>query len=504
VVSVEITMRAMRAIGLTTIGLGWAGLTLISGCFHYEDDCLAAHDCPPSDGGVPPDCDPRKTSSPIADACGVFVSPSGSDGNAGTKEKPLKSFKAALAKGTTIYACAGATAYSEAVTIGKQATIFGALDCAKGWVYDAGKKTRLTAATDSVPLTIASGSDGAEVSDFAITAATATKDGGSSIAALVSGVTVTFARCDLVAGDAKDGLAGMSGGAQEAQADPGLAGDDAAKGTQNGGAGGVNAVCVLTGGKGGDGGQNPNGDGNDGTQGDGNMGGAKGTGQTMAAACNNGVNGGLGATPGFGPGASGIGSLDAGGYHGGDGQPGMDGTPGKSGGGGGGSKASATVHGAGGGGGGAGGCGGKLGAGGKAGGSSIALVSVGAKVTMTSCTVKSGKGASGGAGGDGQFGQQGGAAGIGGMGGTVSDACNGGKGGKGGDGGDGGGGLGGHSFGIAATGTAPMLDAATKSAITPGPKGTGGKGGNMDASMNHGADGMAAACWDFAANAACK
>jgi hypothetical protein len=48
------------------------------------------------------------------------------------------------------------------------------------------------------------------------------------------------------------------------------------------------------------------------------------------------------------------------------------------------------------------------------------------------------------------------------MGGTVTDACNGGKGGKGGDGGSGGGGLGGHSLGIAVTGTAPTLDAATR------------------------------------------
>ena len=96
-------------------------------------------------------------------------------------------------------------------------------------------------------------------------------------------------------------------------------------------------------------------------------------------------------------------------------------------------------------------------------------------------------------------------AGLGGAGSmSVADACNGGKGGKGGDGGNGGGGLGGHSFGIAATGTAPALDAATQKAVTPGPKGTGGLGGNMDASMNHGADGMAAACWDFGAKVACK
>jgi hypothetical protein len=39
----------------------------------------------------------------------VFVSPVGDDGNPGTKAKPLKTLKAAMAKGSTIYACAGAT-----------------------------------------------------------------------------------------------------------------------------------------------------------------------------------------------------------------------------------------------------------------------------------------------------------------------------------------------------------------------------------------------------------
>ena len=83
-------------------------------------------------------------------------------------------------------------------------------------------------------------------------------------------------------------------------------------------------------------------------------------------------------------------------------------------------------------------------------------------------------------------------------------ACAGGKGGDGGNGGNGSGALGGHSLPIAAVGTSPMLDAATKAASTPGTKGAGGKGGQMDASMNHGADGIAAACWDFMSKAACN
>jgi hypothetical protein len=507
-------MRRVHGIATAMVLVGVTVLGHSAGCIINEPiDCeTALVGCPTTGsassstgtgGGTPQGCDPSKNAKPVADTCGVFVSPTGDDGAAGTKAKPLKTIKAALAKGATIYACAGTMPYAEAVTIGKPATLFGALDCAS-WGYDASKKSQLTANADAVPLTIGSKGDGAEINDFAITAASATKDGGSSIAVLVNAAMVSFVRCDLVAGDAQDGVAGMSGGTQATQAAPGLPGDSAGTtGTQNGGNGGLNAVCSLSGGKGGGGGVIQNGSGGDGAPGDGGNGGAGGIGDT-GSGCSTTANGSNGTAGPFGSGASGIGTLDASGYHGSDGQAGTDGPNGKSGGGGGGSKASTTVHGAGGGGGGAGGCGGKHGEAGKGGGSTIALVSVGATVTMTSCTLKAGKGASGGAGGDGQFGQQGGAVGPGGMGGTVADACNGGKGGKGGDGGPGGGGLGGHSLGIAAAGTAPVLDAATKSAITPGAKGIGGKGGNMDASMNHGTDGMAAPCWDFGSNAACK
>jgi hypothetical protein len=48
-----------------------------------------------------------------------------------------------------------------------------------------------------------------------------------------------------------------------------------------------------------------------------------------------------------------------------------------------------------------------------------------------------------------------------------------------------------------------MLDAATKMAVTPGLAGSGGAGGSADVNMNHGGNGVAAACWDFTANAAC-
>ena len=91
-------------------------------------------------------------------------------------------------------------------------TLYGALDCTKGWAYDASKKTALTATADAVPLTLSASATGAVVSvfDFAITAADASAAGGSSIAVLANGVTATLTRVDLVAGKGADGAVGVA------------------------------------------------------------------------------------------------------------------------------------------------------------------------------------------------------------------------------------------------------------------------------------------------------
>jgi hypothetical protein len=507
-------MRAFAALGVS-IGSAVALSVLSSSCYHFEDDCHNIATCPPGTGssssstgatsssGGHLNCDPTRGA--IDATCGVFVSSSsGDDGNSGTQGAPLKSMAAAMTKtgAGRVYACG--EIFTEAVTVTSGTTLHGALDCANGWVYDPQKKTVLTAAAGDVPLTLTSTVVGAEVLDFKIAAADATAVGGSSIAVVADHATATFTRCDLVAGNASDGGPGVSGGAQAMPADPGLNGKDAGTmGALTGGSGGANVVCSLQGGKGGDGGLIPNANGSDGAQGDGTQGGAKGDGDT-GSGCTPGGQGSNGINGPFGPVMLGIGSIDGSGYHGIDGQPGMNGSNGTSGGGGGGSKAMNPEHGAGGGGGGAGGCAGNHGGAGTAAGSSIALISLSASVSLVSCTLGAAKAGNGGGGGDGQKRQLGGAAGTGGNGATAASGCNGGKGGDGGNGGNGSGGLGGHSLGIAATGTAPVLDAATKAATTFGAKGTGGKGGNMDADMNHGTDGMAAPCWDFAADAACK
>jgi hypothetical protein len=520
----KLTMRAMIWMSGAVVLASLAGAYAL-GCSAEANDCDRTLECAyyykgtggstsssstgeGGTGGTPSTCIPSESDDPVAGSCGVFVSSSlGADDTAadrGTQAKPFKTIGAALMKSdvTRVYACA--ESFSESVVVSSAVELYGAVDCLKGWAYDPSKKTTLTAAQDTIPLTLGNPVGLATVEDFAISAVAAKGAGGSSIAVLANGSTASLTRCDLTAGDATAGDPGVNGGAQEVQAEGGAKGDDAgAAGTFAGGAGGKNIVCSLQAGKGGDGGV-LGGDGSDGTQGDGNMGGTKGIGDT-GAGCTPGGQGGNGGKGAFGPGAQGTGSMSKTGYQGVDGDVGLDGGNGKSGGGGGGSKASATVHGAGGGGGGAGGCGGKHGTGGKAGGSSIALASVEANVILAECKLSTGKGGAGGKGGDGQFGQLGGKNGDGGTGNMgVVDGCIGGKGGSGANGGNGGGGLGGHSLGIAVTGSAPTLDDATQKSITPGAQGTGGPGGNLDADMNHGAPGMAVQCWDFGTGKECS
>jgi hypothetical protein len=456
-------------------------------------------------GGPPGECVPSESSAPVDDACGVFVSQSlGDDGNAGTKSAPFASLEAAIAasNGKPVYVCG--EAFHHPFYVNSPVTLYSGLDCTNGWVYDATKRALGQVSDDQIALGVGSEAIGAKFYDFYFGTPGNGVPGHSSIGAIVrAGATVSFTRCYFSAGWAHvPGFPGDYGGPSEAPADLGETGGDAGitgVGSLLGGGGGFNDVCSLTGGKGGDGGDTSS-DGLDGTAGDGGNGGIKGMGDS-GAGCTPGGAGDDGAAGLSGAGSSSIGELPLNAQLGGDGADGVDGTPGRSGGGGGGSKATASVHGAGGGGGGAGGCGGRGGQGGKRGGSSIALVSIDATVTLIDCQLSSGQGADGGTGGDGQPGQPGGTGGIGSAG--VGAACDGGNGGKGGNGGNGGGGRGGHSLGIAFTGTMPVLDDATKNAIEFEAAGLGGLGGSLNVDMNHGADGIAAKCWDFSANATC-
>ncbi|MFT3769632.1 MAG: PGRS family protein [Minicystis sp.] len=505
--------------------LGMVAVAHASGCIvpaHLDDcDYYPGATCGTTgtgggggDGGPPPGCVPNESTEPVANACGVFVSSSlGDDANVGTKDKPLKTLGAALtkAKGKPVYACG--ESFSEAVAIGESAMLYGALDCTKGWAYDASKKTQLSADADAIPLTVTKATTSAEVLDFAITAADAMKDGGSSIAVLVAQAAVSFTRCDVTAGSGKAGLSGAPYQMPAQVGSDGNPGNAACSANSIIGADSVANACGngdSISGIGGTGTTNSGGAGSPGEP-QGSMNGGAGENATMA--CTAGTKGDDGSPGSAGTGATGIGTLSASGYTGASSGNGGIGKPGQGGGGGGGAKGgggagmcpAGTTGGASGGSGGAGGCGGLGGHGGMPGGASIALVSLDATLSFASVTLKAGSGGAGGDGGAGQLGGDGGKLGAGGKAKptypNLNDACAGGPGGKGGDGGKGGGGLGGHALGIAATGKALAM---TGVVFTKGTAGTGGKGDNTNGNMGDGAMGIAADCWDFAANATCK
>jgi hypothetical protein len=467
------------------------------------------------EAGPPPSCIPSQNSTPVDDTCGVFVSSTKGDDTTGkgTKEAPYKTIKTALAKGSTIYACAGTAPYSEAVTLSTAVTLFGALDCAT-WAYSATTKTQLTAPSDSVPLTLASTASGTAVEDFAITAADATTLGGSSVAVLDNGADLALTRCDLTAGKGADGAAGVTpsgsglqGASAPAPSTPGALDGCGSATAVLGGAPG-DSMCGSTdtsGGSGGNGQNQPAGgaasDAQPQPQPNATAGadGKAGNPETTAPCTNGdpGANGLDGAMPGTG--ATGIGDLAVTGYQAPTATAGQSpGTNGYGGGGGGGaSKCVNGFAGPAGGGGGAGGCGGQPGGAGQSAGSSFALVSISAAVTLASVTLTSVNGGAGGVGGDGQPGGQGG---IGGNPGSSNGdgsvrACSGGAGGQGGRGSSGGGGLGGHSASIAFTGTAPMQTTVT---IQHGNGGAGGIGGDKNMSTGVvGGNGLGCATLDF-------
>ena len=487
-------------------GVGCDGLW-----YHIENDCELLRTCPHfltsgTGGGTPAVCVPNENESAVDDACGVFVSGSGSDENAATKEAPVKTLAAALALAERgkrrVYACA--EMFEEAVEVTHDVTIYGGLDCASGWGW-AGeqRKTVLTAEAGAIPLVVRGG--GAEatvrVEDVHVQARGIEPEdvalaGASSIAALAEEVNVELARCVLEAGDAG---AGAEGALHETSAIGGIEGNrgkEACSADLVVPGGEVKNDCGTPedasddsfGGAGGIGQANTGGAGSKGTPGTKLNGGAGEEEAPMV--CSEGTPGENGTDGMPGAGASGLGELSASGYVGAAGRDGVKGTTAQGGGGGGGAKGGvgadkctdeALAGGASGGSGGAGGCGGAGGRGGGAGGASIALISLNAALSFEEVTLKTGHGGTGGKGG---AGQEGGAGGAGGPGGTkpegamaLHDACAGGPGGKGGVGGPGGGGRGGHTLGIAYKGAAPAVEGAT---VELGEAGPGGAGANAE------------------------
>ncbi len=195
-----------------------------------KPDVIVAEAAPdavvPVDTGTPDTAKPCDNSkSPLEDVCvvrndlGVFVSPTGSDGSAGTKEAPMKTFASAMivakSAGKRIYACA--STFTEAVTLVDGVDVFGGIDCAgKTWTV---KGQTVLQPTTSPVITVKGATVGMRVENVDALAPNATVPGGSSIAALVvNSKIVNFRNCALRAGNGAKGADGVSGvdGAQGA------------------------------------------------------------------------------------------------------------------------------------------------------------------------------------------------------------------------------------------------------------------------------------------------
>ncbi len=424
-----------------------------------------------------PPCDPAKTPAEdgcvISDALAIFVSPTGSDTNAGTMEAPVKTLTHAVTLAVTasahrVIACAAT--YSETLTlaaaddVGLQ--IFGGVTCPAGdagtaWTYT-GAKAVAKPTAHGYALSVSDLAHALDIEDFEFDAQNGTAAGESSIAGFVSGSSggVTLQRVTSVAGTAVTGTSGATPTTVLPVPTIGTSGSN--------GGGQVTCACSDSGlqSVGGAGGTNANG-----SPGLPNLGGGAGGDETKPCIPGGGNGGdGTGAaavTPAAG--AQTIGSLTSGGWSTTNGSAGSAGGPGQGGGGGASPTAGAT-----GGSGGCGGCGGAGASPGLGGGSSIALLVYQSGVTLTASSLTAETAGSGGAGKPGEVGVGGATHGI-----STAGACNGGNGGSGGQGGASGGGSGGVSVGIlySSTGSAPTVDSATTGAITVGAAGSLGQGG---------------------------
>ncbi|WP_236644438.1 hypothetical protein [Sorangium cellulosum] len=481
-------------------------------------------------GSIPnPHCeaDPTKDASTVTDECAVFASASAEPGGDGTQEKPYASLGEAVSKanGKRVLACASG-AFAEGVRIEAGVEVIGGFDCDAGWTWSEEARSAIEGPANEIALTLGEGASGAKVRSFAVTAASATELGGSSIGVAVADVEAELAQVDVTAGDGMDGAKGET---------PMEAPQAGASAPDTGETGASNACELPDAVRGGDPGVTMCEDGET-RGGAGGLGGITGTDDGNGQPGENGAplpepnpsNRGLGGIGQIGAdgecdvGAKGKGGdsgragiagsdtqLTLDGIAGGDGGNGLTGKKGQGGGGGGGAKAGqfcgtstnlVNGPGASGGGGGAGGCGGKGGGGGKAGGSSIGIVSLGTKLVLKEVTVEVG---TAGKGGDGAGGRGGAAGGSGAAGGAASSlggsiGCRGGDGGQGGMGGTGAGGRGGHAVGVAYA-AAPSAAFALKSFMA----GTPGNGGSMAPGGNGGEAGKSGECWDFTTNASC-
>jgi hypothetical protein len=416
-----------------------------------------------ADGGdgnviVPAGCDltksPNDSPECVSDNLGVFVSPTGKDGAAGTKAEPLRSVTEAASRGKPrVYICEGT--YDAPISISQAVSLYGGFTCAWG----ISENRPRVAPSKGIALRVTGVSGAVTVENVEIAgSADAIVPGDSAIAAFVSGSSnVTFRGVMLIAGP---GTAGAGGESRS-----NYTGATATKGgNANAANGGVGPTCNCddgtTSSRGGNGAPG-NGVASRGSA-EPSVGISNG-GSSAGTTCTDGSVGTKGAPNGAGTASTSAGTLSAEGWSAAS-IPTVapNGNPGQGGGGGGAKTDSNNAGGAGG----CGGCGGAGGTQGLNGGSSFALLSFNSTVAIEGGGLVSGVGGRGGKGGEGQAGQTGGPVGSG--------VCDGGPGGNGAGGSGGGGGAGGHSLPVGFVGPEPRM---TGASLTPGPKGIGGDGG---------------------------
>ncbi len=212
-------MRIVALAGISTVA-ALVAMIGSAGCYALGSDCELNYDCTGGSGGeggatttntggaggAPPSCVPSNNSTPVGNDCGVFVSASkGEDTNEGTKEKPFATITMALsaAGNGPVYLC-GETLL-ESVDLSANAVLYGGLDCAADWKYDASKPSVLNASGDMIPLRVSSKTS-AELYDVVVRADDAQVAGGSSIGVIAEGESeVKLTRCRVEAGNGKNG-----------------------------------------------------------------------------------------------------------------------------------------------------------------------------------------------------------------------------------------------------------------------------------------------------------
>jgi len=410
-----------------------------------------------------------------------YVSPIGSDVNAGTRAQPFLTLGAAItaaaaASGADVYAAAGT--YTESVALANGVSLYGGYDPV---TWERKRATNITTINGGTTALTLNNVSNLTIDGFSINSANAVVSGMSSYGVVMNqSSAIVISANHITAGKGANG-ANVTSGIAGANGGNGANGGGGTIGGSAGGAGGTGGTSSgASGGDGGLGGYDEGAGVAGQTSASGSAGGAGGAfgmctgpcsqscaGFTLSVAGVKGTDGASGANGSRGTaGSSGlISGLAWVPGAGGDGASGATGQGGGGGGGGGGGSARCYVQlitcssaltcnadrGGGGGGGGGGGQGGPAGTGGGGGGGSIAIMSRLSSAVIKDNTISTDQGGSGGTGGSGALGGSGGSGGSGGA--AADDAAAGGAGGAGaagGAGGCGGGGAGGISIGILA------------------------------------------------------